>query len=110
METITIINVLAAEAWDDLTPPLLSEGGMLHVIADIEGTGKRAHLVKKFPQGINPNVLQLEIKITNTRTKIEEYQFLSYTELLLKRKQYSEISIHFGKHVLKVIDEIKEVH
>ncbi|MEN9582307.1 MAG: hypothetical protein RL641_261 [Candidatus Parcubacteria bacterium] len=110
METTTTIKVLASQAWENLEPPLPSPGGTLHVIVDIDGTGKRAHLIKKHPQGINPKILLIEIVVEESSESLKNPQHLSYTEILESLHQYSEISVLFDGQLLAEIKKIRVVH
>jgi hypothetical protein len=102
----TKIEIIKAEAWVDTMPIQPTPGGTLHVTADINGNGRRAQLVKKVPQGINPEILMLEIKLSMTDEYVENPQHLSYAEQLQKSDQYKSIEIYFEDMKLKTISDI----
>ena len=100
------IEIIKAEAWIDTMPIQPTPGGTLHVIADINGNGRRAHLVKKVPQGINPLILMLEIRLSLTDEYVKNPQHLTYVEHLQSTKQYETIEIYFENKKLKEITDI----
>ena len=99
------IKIQHAEAWVDTMPIQPTPGGTLHVHVELISNNHGRHfLVKKVPQGINPSILLLEIKISPLDIFIYNPQNLTYTEGLSNPKQFNEIEIFSaGKQVAKIV-------
>jgi len=106
-ETIEIVD---AEAWVDTQPTQPTPGGTLHVSVDINSNNHGRHyLHRKTPQGINPKILMLEIKVRPLLIYIYNPQRLTYTEGLSKTDQYTSIEIFSGADSLETITDIEIV-
>jgi hypothetical protein len=101
------IRIDHAEAWINIMPPLPTAGGTLHVFVEIVSNNHGRHfLAKKVPQGINPKILMLEIKLTPEDIFIFNPQRLTYSEDLSKQDQYASVEVYSGINRLAVIDNI----
>jgi hypothetical protein len=109
METIELtekIKIDHAEAWINLMPPIPTPGGTLHVFVEIVSNNHGRHfLQKRVSQGINPQILMLDIKLSPLDIFIFNPQRLSYSEGLSNQKQYTSIEIYSdGKKLITVND------
>jgi len=105
-----LIEIIKAEAWVDKQPIQPTPGGTLHVAVEMNGNGRRASLVRKNPQGINPAILMLEIILSITTEYVENPQQLKYKEGLQTSNQYTSIEIYFKAEKLAEITDIQVVH
>lgn len=98
-------------AWINLMPPLPTPGGTLHVIGTVDtNSSDFAFLQKKVPQGTNPKILLLDLKVETGTIPAKNPQLVHYTESLTDKKQYHTVEIFYKQERIALIDEIKEVH
>jgi hypothetical protein len=98
-------------AWVNLMPPRPTPGGTLHVTGDVDThSADMAYLEKKIPQGINPKILLLDLKIVAGTAPAKNPQKVHYNEGLQQKDQYTSVEIYYEGERVAMIDEIKEVH
>src|SRR5690349_4907531 len=100
-----IVDIVSSKAWVDMMPIQPTPGGTLHVAVEINGNGRKASLVRKEPQGINPMILMLEIKLSLTDQYVENPQHLKYTEGLQSTDQYTSIEVYYEADMLAEITD-----
>lgn len=101
-----LIKIISAEAWVDTQPIQPTLGGTLHVVVTFDGQGAQGFLEKKIPQGINPNILLLELNFSPNRILIPNPQEVKYTEGLETSNQYSSIEIFDEENIVAEINNI----
>jgi hypothetical protein len=101
------IKIQHAEAWIDSMPAQPTAGGTLHVFVELVSNNHGRHFLKKMiPQGVNPAILMLEIKISLLDIFIFNPQHLTYTEGLSTAGQYSTIELYSNGKRIETITEI----
>lgn len=97
------------KAWIDKQPVQPTPGGTLHVTGEVDTQSTdQARLVKKVPQGINPNILLLELEIGGI-VPAKNPQKVHYTDGL-QNETYTSIEIFYEENVIASITDIPEVH
>lgn len=96
------------EAWVNAMPIQPTPGGTLHVIGKVDTHSTDfAHLEETVPQGVNPAILLLTLKVQGGIVPATNPQDVHFTKGLQKSDQYTSIEIlHDGK-VIKTIKDIK---
>lgn len=101
------IKIQHAEAWDNIMPVQPTPGGTLHVLLEIVSNNHGRHFLNKMiPQGVNPAILMLEVKISPLDIFITNPQSLTYTEGLATETQYSSVEIFSDGKIIGKINEI----
>lgn len=96
-----------AEAWVDVMPVQPTAGGTLHVVVELNSDNHGRNFLKKVvPQGINPRILLLEIKISPNDIFIPNTQHATYVEGLDQSDQFTSIEIQFDGSVITDISSI----
>jgi hypothetical protein len=94
-------------AWIDKMPIQPTPGGTLHLTGKVDtNSTDLAFLQKRVPQGINPAVLQLELRVVTGIVPVENPQWVHYTENLSSRKTYTQVEVFYGS---KRIANIKPI-
>ncbi len=84
--------------------------GTLHVTGEtITHPSKVAVLVKKNPQGINSQILLLEIVLHPSGIPTKQPQQLHYVETLVEENQYSSIEVFYLEEKIITITDIPVV-
>ncbi len=101
------IKIIKAEAWVDTQPIQPTPGGTLHVVVEFNGENRQALLVKRVPQGINPEILLLNLEYTANHILVNNPQTVEYTEELPgSSNYYQSIEIYFEDNVVAEINNI----
>jgi len=82
-------------AWIDTMPVQPTPGGTLHVTGEVDAGSALAFLVKRQPQGINPQVLLLDLQVVNGIVPVKNPQQVHYRENLEKGQRYTEVDIFY---------------
>ncbi len=98
-------------AWVDLQPP---GPGRLHVTGEVEvsATNKNPVLNKHQPQGINPEILLLDLAIVEQGlgNQVFAWREARYEETPVNKGQYSQVDILWEGNVVTSITKIGETH
>ena len=95
----------------DKQPIQPTPAGTLHVTGDVDTrTTDAARLIKKEPQGINPRILMLEVKVGGIVPAESNPQEVRYKEELLAEKPYDSVEIYNHNNRIATIEKIEEVH
>ena len=91
------------KAWIDTMPIQPTPGGTLHVIGQVNAGGALAFLNKREPQGINPDILLLDLRVINGIVPVKNPQQVHYRQNLDKDQRYTEIQIFLeGKEEARI--------
>lgn len=95
----------------DLQPIQPTPGGTLYVTGEVDThSTDLAFLEKAVPQGINPKILLLNLKVETGTIPVKNPQRVRYSEGLQQKNQYSSVEILFEGKLEATITEIEVVH
>ncbi len=98
------------EAWINLMPVQPTPGGTLHVTGEVNTHSTNfAFLQKAIPQGINAEILLLDLKVERGFVPATNPQQVYYTEGLLQQNQFTGIEILYKGKTIATIKKIPTV-
>jgi len=101
------IQIINFDAWVDMQPIQPTPGGTLIVSLDYNSNDYGFHnLVQMSPQGINPQILMLELTYASELIYIQNPRHNNYSQNLNKTNQYTSIELHYGGEKIRSINDI----
>jgi hypothetical protein len=105
------ITISKWQAWINLMPIQPTFGGTLHTTGEADTNSTDfAFLEKAIPQGFNPKILLLKLKVETGIAPVTNPQQLHYKEELQQKNQYTIIEIHSNGNLEATITDLKKVH